>query len=62
MNLKNILAIAASIGVAYLLYKVLAWLLGFLFTVTFAMFKLIAIAVIALPLYFLIRNRLTSPR
>jgi predicted outer membrane lipoprotein len=44
------------------LYKVLAWVLGVLFAVTFAMFKLIAIAVIALPLYFLIRNRLTSSR
>lgn len=62
MNLKNILAILASIAIAYVLYKVLAWLLGMLFAVTFAMFKLIAIAVIALPLYFLIRNRLSSSR
>jgi hypothetical protein len=62
MKLKNIIAIAASIGIAYVLYKVLAWVLGVLFAVTFAMFKLIAIAVIALPLFFLIRNRLTSSR
>jgi predicted outer membrane lipoprotein len=62
MKLKNVIAIAASIGIAYVLYKVLAWVLGVLFAVTFAMFKLIAIAVIALPLYFLIRNRLTSSR
>ncbi len=62
MKLKNIIAIVASIGIAYVLYKVLAWILGLLFAVTFAMFKLIAIAVIALPLYFLIRNRLTTSR
>ncbi len=62
MNAKNIIAIVASIGVAYVLWKVLSWVFGLVLTVTFALFKVIAIAVIALPLYFLIRNRLTSSR
>lgn len=62
MNVKNIISIIAALGIGYLLWIVLKWVLGFLFTVTFALFQIIAVAVIALPLYFLIRNRLTSSR
>ena len=62
MNAKNIISIIAALGIGYLLWIVLKWVLGFLFTVTFALFQIIAVAVIALPLYFLIRNRLTSSR
>lgn len=62
MNAKNIISILAALGIGYLLWIVLKWVLGLLFTVTFALFQIIAIAVIALPLYFLIRNRLTSSR
>ncbi|MBU3678755.1 MAG: hypothetical protein FGM32_04000 [Candidatus Kapabacteria bacterium] len=62
MNAKNIISILAALGIGYLLWIVLKWVLGFLFTVTVALFQIIAIAVIALPLFFLIRNRLTSSR
>ena len=62
MNTKNIISVLAALGIGYVLWIVLKWVLSFLFTVTVALFQIIAIAVIALPLFFLIRNRLTSPR
>lgn len=62
MNAKNIIAIIAALGIGYVLWVVLKWILGLLFTVTFALFQIIGIALIALPLYFLIRKRLSSSR
>lgn len=60
MNARNIIAILLALGVGYVLWVILKWVLGLIFTVTFALFQIIAVAVIALPLYFLIRNRLRS--
>lgn len=60
MNLKNIIAILAALGIGYVLWIVLKWVLSLLFSITFAVFQIVAIGVIALPLYFLIRNRLKS--
>ncbi|HBB24941.1 MAG TPA: hypothetical protein DCZ59_01615 [Bacteroidetes bacterium] len=60
MNARNIIAILLALGVGYVLWVVLKWVLGLIFTVTFALIQVIAVAVIALPLYFLIRNRLKS--
>lgn len=62
MNVKNIIAILAALGIGYVLWIVLKWVLSLIFTITFALVQVIAIGVIALPLYFLIRNRLMSPR
>jgi hypothetical protein len=60
MNARNIIAILLALGVGYVLWVVLKWVLGLIFTVTFALVQIIAVAVIAVPLYFLIRNRLKS--
>ncbi len=60
MNARNIIAILLALGVGYVLWVVVKWVLGLIFTVTFALVQIIAVAVIAVPLYFLIRNRLKS--
>lgn len=62
MNAKNIISILAALGIGYVLWSILKWVLGLLFTVTMTLFQIIGIAIIALPLYFFIRNRLSSPR
>lgn len=62
MTAKNIIAVLLALGIGYVLWVVLKWVLGLIFTITFALFQVVAIAVIALPLFFLIRNRLTSSR
>jgi hypothetical protein len=60
MNARNIIAVLLALGVGYVLWVVVKWVLGLIFTVTFALVQIIAVAVIAVPLYFLIRNRLKS--
>lgn len=62
MNAKNIISILAALGIGYVLWSILKWVLGLLFAVTMTLFQIIGIAIIALPLYFFIRNRLSSPR
>ncbi|MFM8770599.1 MAG: hypothetical protein ACKOE4_01050 [Candidatus Kapaibacterium sp.] len=62
MNAKNIISILAALGIGYVLWSILKWVLGLLFAVTMTLFQIIGIAIIALPLYFFIRNRLNSPR
>ncbi|MFN6135908.1 MAG: hypothetical protein ACK475_06515 [Bacteroidota bacterium] len=60
MNARNIIAILLALGVGYVLWIVLKWVLGLIFTVTFALLQVVAVAVLAVPLYFFIRNRLKS--
>lgn len=60
MNARNIIAILLALGIGYVLWIVLKWVLGLIFTVTFALLQIVAVAVLALPLYFFIRNRLKS--
>ncbi|MBU3699558.1 MAG: hypothetical protein FGM33_06035 [Candidatus Kapabacteria bacterium] len=62
MNARNIIAILLALGVGYVLWVVLKWVIGLIFTVTFALLQIVAIAVIAVPVFFLIRNRLKLPR
>lgn len=58
MDIKKILAVALALVGGYFLLKALWWLLGMVFSVVFVLFQIILVAVIAVPLYLLIRRKL----
>lgn len=58
MDIKKILAVVLALVGGYFLLKVVWWLLGAVFSVVFVLFQIILVAVIAVPLYFIIRQKL----
>jgi len=60
MNWKNILSIIGAVVGGYLLLKVFMALLGIVFSIAVTILQIVFIAVIAAPLYVIIRKKLLS--
>jgi hypothetical protein len=58
MDIKKILAVALALVGGYFLLKALWWLLGLVFSVVFVLLQVVLVAVIAVPIYLLIRRKL----
>lgn len=58
--MKKILAVVLSLGVAYLLIKVVWWVIRHAFSLAFDIVGLILLVVIAAPIYLIIRRKLLS--
>ena len=58
MNFKKILAIILALVVGYVIFKVLWWILRHAFALAFDLVGLALIAMIAVPIYFVIRAKL----
>lgn len=60
--IKNVLAGAVALTVAYFTIKAAFWVLGGIFSLAFSIFTsllfLIPLAIISIPLYFVIRKKL----
>jgi len=55
--LKTILAIGAALFAAYLALKILGWVFSAVFSLLGIVFQLIIVAVIALPIYFVVKKK-----
>jgi hypothetical protein len=55
--LKQIIAIAIALIAAYFAIKVVFWMLGAAFAVLGFIFKLLIVAIIALPIYFVVKKK-----
>jgi hypothetical protein len=58
MNFKKILAIILALAAGYILFKVFWWIIRHAFSLAFDLMGLVLIAMIAVPIYFIIRAKL----
>ena len=58
--LKQIIAIAIALIAAYFAIKIVFWMLGAAFAVIGFVVKLLIVAIIALPIYFVVKKKLLN--
>ncbi|MCS7000309.1 MAG: hypothetical protein RML15_05010 [Bacteroidota bacterium] len=56
--MKNLIAIVAAVVLAYMIVSIMWWVLWNIWWLTISLAKLILIALVALPLYVILRKRL----
>ncbi len=60
MNFKTILAIILSLAIGYVVLKVLWWIVRNVFSLALDLMGLVLIAMIAVPIYIVIRKKLLT--
>ncbi|MBC8125125.1 MAG: hypothetical protein H7X70_05275 [Candidatus Kapabacteria bacterium] len=60
MNFKTIIAIILSLAIGYIVLKVLWWIVRNVFSLALDLMGLVLIAMIAVPIYIIIRKKLLT--
>ena len=60
MNFKTILAVILALGIGYIVLKVLWWVMRNVFSLALDLMGLVLIAMIAVPIYIVIRKKLLT--